>query len=91
MIGEPVTLTYDVPDEQRLTYKISPLPGALFTMESIGRQMVLLSKILSWADEDSPRCKALIDAIFTEADGSVTIKVIVAPKHPPQNRQGDPA
>ena len=78
-MGENVTLTYEVPSDQVLTYKIFPEKGALMSMESIGRQLTLLSKILCRGDDDDPRrWKAVLQCIDTHADGSIAFTVIVA-------------
>jgi hypothetical protein len=83
-MGENVALTYDVPDDQVLTYKIFPEKGALMTMDTIGRQLTLLSKILCCGDKDDPRkLKALLQCIDTHADGSIAFTIIVAPKTSP--------
>jgi C4-type Zn-finger protein len=83
-MGENVALTYDVPDDQVIRYKIVPEKGALMTMETIGRQLTLLSKILCWeSDKDEPRkWKAMLQCINTHADGSIEFTIIVATKSP---------
>lgn len=79
MTGESIALAFEVPDEQRLTYKIFPNKGAMMTGASIGRQLTLLSKILCWKEAGDPRkMEALISGIFTGEDGSITIDFIVA-------------
>lgn len=80
-MGENVALTYDVPSEQVLTYKIFPEKGALMTMESIGRQLTLLAKILRAGDRDDPRkWESMLQRVDTHADGSIAFTVIVAAK-----------
>lgn len=80
-MGENVSLTYEVPSDQVLIYKIFPEKGALMTMDSIGRQLTLLAKILCCGDKDDPRkWKALLQCIDTHADGSIAFTVIVAAK-----------
>lgn len=79
-MGENILLTYEVPDDQVMIYKIVPEKDALMTLESIGRQLTLLSKILCWSsDKDDPRkWKAMLQCIDTSADGSISFTVIVA-------------
>jgi len=80
-MGEAVSLTYDVPNDQVLTYKIFPEKGALMTMDSIGRQLTLLAKILCRGDAGDPRkWEAMLQCIDTGADGSIAFTVIVAPR-----------
>lgn len=90
-MGEAVALTYDIPSDQVLTYKIFPEKGALMTMESLGRQLTLLSKILTCGDKDDPRkWKAMLQCIDTHADGSIAFTIIVAATSPPlsSNKRG---
>jgi hypothetical protein len=82
-MGEPVALTYDIPPDQVLTYKIFPEKGALMTMESIGRQLSLLAKILRAGDKGDPRkWESMLQCINTHADGSIEFTIIVAAKTP---------
>lgn len=76
-----IVLTYNVPDEQKLRYTITPLEGQLFSMESVGRQMVALAKLLqSPLSADDEKGRAFILSIETSSTGQVIFDVLVAPK-----------
>lgn len=78
-MGDAIALEYEVPDNHVLTYKIFPEKGALMTMDSVGRQLSLLSKILCRRDVgDSRKWEAMLQCIDTSADGCISFTVIVA-------------
>lgn len=81
-MGEKIALSYDVPSDQVLVYKIFPEKGALMTMDSVGKQLTALSKILCLCDDKDRKVKAMLQCIDTQADGSISFTVIVAAKTP---------
>jgi len=81
--GEPFTLAWTIPEEQRLTYKITPDKPGLFSARSIGGQLTALAKLLeSEANKDDPKLKWLValTAAYTHADGSISFDIMLTPK-----------
>lgn len=76
-------LSYAVPDDQRIKYKVTPLPGQVMSLETIGGQMVALAKLLkASAREADPTTKwgSFILGIETFATGEIEFEVLIAPK-----------
>lgn len=78
-MGEAVGITWEWPKEQCITYKVMPLPGALMSATAIAKQLLAISKLME-APEDGMRWKVMLRAIYTEADGSITFDLAIAPK-----------
>lgn len=77
--GEAVALSWEWPKQQCLTYKVSPKAGNLMSATSIAKQLLAISKLME-APEDGLRWKVMLRAIYTEADGSITFDLAIAPK-----------
>jgi hypothetical protein len=78
-LGETITVTWNWPKDQCVSYRVTPLPGALMSATAIAKQILALAKIME-SPEDGLRWKVLIRGIFTEADGSVRFDLVVLPK-----------
>lgn len=91
--GEPFTLAWSVPKDQRLTYKISPaVPGGPFNAQSIGEQLSALAKMLRISSNEDSDLKWMtgITAAYTYADGSIAFDLVILPKKS-QLKQKQPA
>ncbi len=78
-----IGLAFSVPDEQRIKYKVTPLPGQVMSLEAIGGQMVALAKLLKAnAKEADPGTKwnTFILGISTFESGEIEFEVLIAPK-----------
>jgi hypothetical protein len=89
--GEAVSIAWEWPTDQCITYKVSPLPGSLMSATSIAKQLLAIAKLLELT-EDGLRWKTCIRGIYTEADGSLTFDLSVAPRlssvQPPADNPG---
>jgi hypothetical protein len=80
-----IALGYSVPKDQRMRYTITPLEGQLMNAESIGGQLVALSKLYkACAKEEDPKTKWMLAIlnIETDASGKISFDLLLAPKMP---------
>lgn len=81
--GEPVGVAVEVPKEQRIKYKVTPMPGGIMSASSIGGQLRALARLLEWeAKDDEPKGKlgTFILGAYTHEDGTIEFDLMVAPK-----------
>lgn len=78
-----VAIGFTVPDDQRIRYTVTPLDGQLMSAESIGGQLVELSKLLrAVGKDDDPKIRWMVAILNIEtlASGEITFDLILAPK-----------
>ena len=76
--GSEPAVAWSWPQDQRVTYRVTPdKPGAI-NAKSIAKQMLAICTLLE-AKEDGLRWKALLLAVYTEADGSFVFELGMAP------------
>jgi len=88
--GEKVGVAWSWPDDQCISYRITPKPGSLMSATGIAKQLLAISKMME-APEDGLRWKVMLRAIFTEADGSIRFDLAVAPKQSALKSRPEPA
>lgn len=74
-----------VPSDQRMHYKITPMPGQLMTAKHVGEQIAALSKLLEKnfeKQDDGKKWRVAVSGICTEDDGSIIFDLILAPLLP---------
>jgi hypothetical protein len=77
--GSEPAVAWSWPKDQRVTYKVTPdKPGSLNAV-SVAKQMLAICKLLE-AREDGMSWRTLLIAVYTEADGSFTFELGIAPK-----------
>jgi hypothetical protein len=83
MLGSRMEAFSRIPTEQRFKWKITPMPGRLLFVDTVGKSLVALKDIFkSIGDEiGQPQTVSLLDAKF-EADGSFCVEIVVLPKAP---------
>lgn len=83
--GEAITLAWEWPGDQCISYKVTPEVGGLLRASSVAKQLLALSKILE-ASEDGIQWMVMLRGIYTNTDGSLQFDLGVAPKASPVTR-----
>jgi hypothetical protein len=80
--GEPISVVYTIPSEQRLSYRVRPNDGGFLTAAAVGGQIEAIADLLERiAKKDNPdqKWQVAITAAYTEADGSLNFELLLAP------------
>lgn len=71
--------------EQRLKYKLTPLPGSLLPADSLGGQMVALADLFNaLGTKDGQPLKTLVSSIRTAEDGAIEFELVIVPLAKPE-------
>jgi len=70
-----------IPTEQRFTWKMTPMPGRLLFVDTVGKSLIAMKNIFKSIGEEigQPQTVCLLDAHF-EDDGSFVAEIVVTPK-----------
>lgn len=81
--AEPVTakrLVAKLGDKQRMTYRITPMPGALLPAGSLGGQLSALADLFrALGRQDGLNLKTLVSDISMDDDGSINFELYIIP------------
>ena len=79
-----MTMWYkEVPDDQRISYSVTPLPGALMRADLIGGQLRALARLMrACADEPKSgiQMEVFVGGIRMDEGGSIHFDLAVLPK-----------
>lgn len=81
-----------VPKEQRLVYRITPLPGKFMNAEAVGKQLTAIARLLksvAQQDEKPTKWAVLLLNITTEESGAIEFEVAIAPYTQPAASSDD--
>lgn len=79
-MGEIAT-GFKVPDDQRIQYRITPLPGRMMSLEAIGGQLQALGKVWKACSAgEKVKFEPFVLGIETDAEGSVTFTIALLPR-----------
>lgn len=77
-----------VPDDQKISYKVTPRPGALMRARLLGGQLQALADLmLALGDEekDGLKFETFVADISMDDDGSITFDLAVLPEVPDES------
>lgn len=73
----------EVPDNQRFSYTVTPLPGSLMRAKMLGGQLKALSKLMTaLGDQDGYDMETFLADISMGGGGTVKFDLVVLPKLP---------
>lgn len=76
----------EIPNDQRFSFRITPLPGRLLDLKTVGASMAALGKLHSLLGQDiDPKIKwkSCITGCELEGDGSFRVDIAVLPTEEP--------
>lgn len=79
MLDDKVALYRHIPDQQRLSFKITPIEGQLLRADFIGAQIKNLARLYRVAGDDENKWQTFLTGLSMDDDGSVTVEVSLLP------------
>lgn len=89
---KPMAWYSEVPDDQKISYSVTPLPGAMLRAELLGAQlraMARLMRVLGDEAADGVKWETFVGNIGMSDGGTVTFDLVVLPRlpAPPQPKE----
>lgn len=88
LLGDRMKAFARIPNDQRFTWKIVPMPGRLLFADTVGKSLIALKDIFKSIGEElgEPQVVSILDAKF-DNDGGLVIELVVMPNEAKRKRK----